>query len=94
MVCVVEDIELTSSIDTCGLFQVRGRHFASHDIQERLQELKTLHEELTAEAAQKEKLLQEALSIYTFLTEVSLALERVFVCVCVCVLRPINTRVC
>lgn len=44
-----------------------------------------LHEELTTEAAQKEKLLQEALSIYTFLTKVSLVLETVCVCVCVCV---------
>lgn len=32
-----------------------------------------LHEELTTEAARKEKLLQEALSIYAFLDKVSLA---------------------
>lgn len=79
-----------ASINDCGLFQVRGRHFASHDIQERLEELKMLHEELTTEAAQKEKLLQEALSIYTFLTKVSSVLETV--CVCVFVFRHINTR--
>ncbi len=52
--------------------QVRGRHFASHDIQERLEELKGLHEALVMEAEKKMKLLQEALSIHTFLSEVSI----------------------
>ncbi|XP_056867453.1 spectrin beta chain, non-erythrocytic 5 isoform X2 [Takifugu flavidus] len=72
---VVQEIRsrrpLVQAVQEAGHSLVRGRHFASHDIQERLQELKMLHEELTTEAAQKEKLLQEALSIYTFLTKVS-----------------------
>lgn len=53
-----------------GQSQVRGRHFASHDIRERLKELKSLHEELLLEVGRKGKLLQEALSIHTFLSEV------------------------
>ena len=51
--------------------QVRGRHFASHDIRERLDELRSLHEELMMELEKKEKLLQEALSIHNFLCEVT-----------------------
>nr|XP_046269773.1 spectrin beta chain, non-erythrocytic 5 [Scatophagus argus] len=62
---------LVQAVQEAGHSLVRGRHFASHDIQERLEELKSLHEELMMEAQQKGKLLKEALSIHTFLTEVS-----------------------
>ncbi|KAM7376448.1 hypothetical protein PAMP_006181 [Pampus punctatissimus] len=62
---------LSSTQQLLHKHQVRGRHFASHDIQDRLEELKSLHEELMMEAEKKGKLLQEALSIHTFLTEVS-----------------------
>ncbi|KAG7215088.1 hypothetical protein INR49_011666 [Caranx melampygus] len=62
---------LVQAVQEAGRSLVRGRHFASHDIRERLEELKHLHEELTVEAEKKGKLLQEALSIHTFLSEVS-----------------------
>ncbi|XP_027134554.1 spectrin beta chain, non-erythrocytic 5 [Larimichthys crocea] len=62
---------LVQAVQEAGHSLVRGRHFASHDIRERLEELKSLHKELMREAARKGKLLQEALSIHTFLTEVS-----------------------
>ncbi|KAM9341571.1 spectrin beta chain, non-erythrocytic 5 [Symphorus nematophorus] len=62
---------LVQAVQEAGHSLVRGRHFASHDIQERLEELKSLHQELLKEAEKKGKLLQEALSIHTFLTEVS-----------------------
>ncbi|XP_067469592.1 spectrin beta chain, non-erythrocytic 5 isoform X2 [Thunnus thynnus] len=62
---------LVQAVQEAGHSLVRGRHFASHDIRERLDELKSLHEELMMEAEKKGKLLQEALSIHTFLTEVS-----------------------
>lgn len=52
--------------------QVRGRHFASHDIRDGLEELKRLYEELKIEADRRGKLLQEAVSIHTFVTEVLL----------------------
>ncbi|CAK6979040.1 spectrin beta chain%2C non-erythrocytic 5 [Scomber scombrus] len=62
---------LVQAVQEAGHSLVRGRHFASHDIRERLEELKSLHEELMTAAEKKGKLLQEALSIHTFLTEVS-----------------------
>ncbi|XP_071354370.1 spectrin beta chain, non-erythrocytic 5 [Trachinotus anak] len=62
---------LVQAVQEAGRSLVRGRHFASHDIRERLEELKSLHEELMMEAERKGKLLQEALSIHTFLSEVS-----------------------
>ncbi|KAK5886954.1 hypothetical protein CesoFtcFv8_017933 [Champsocephalus esox] len=62
---------LVQAVQEAGHSLVRGRHFASHDIRERLKELKRLHEDLLTEAERKGKLLQEALSIHTFLTEVS-----------------------
>ncbi|XP_023280049.1 spectrin beta chain, non-erythrocytic 2-like [Seriola lalandi dorsalis] len=61
---------LVQAVQEAGRSLVRGRHFASHDIRERLEELKSLHEELMMEAERKGKLLQEALSIHTFLSEV------------------------
>ncbi|XP_047467733.1 spectrin beta chain, non-erythrocytic 5 [Mugil cephalus] len=62
---------LIQAVQEEGHSLVRNRHFASHDIRERLDELKRLYEELVVEAEKKGKLLQEALSIHTFLTEVS-----------------------
>ncbi|XP_028993920.1 spectrin beta chain, non-erythrocytic 1 isoform X2 [Betta splendens] len=62
---------LVQAVQDAGNNLVRGRHFASHDIRERLEELKTLHEKLMIEAEKKGKLLQGALSIHTFLSEVS-----------------------
>ncbi|XP_062252883.1 spectrin beta chain, non-erythrocytic 5 [Platichthys flesus] len=62
---------LVKAVQEAGHSLVRGRHFASHDIQERLDELRSLHEELMKEVEKKEKLLQEALSIHNFLCEVS-----------------------
>uniref|UniRef100_A0A3B4ZEI6 Spectrin, beta, non-erythrocytic 5 n=1 Tax=Stegastes partitus TaxID=144197 RepID=A0A3B4ZEI6_9TELE len=62
---------LVQAVQEAGHSLVRGRHFASHDIRERLEELKSLHEKLLVEAEKKGKLLQEALSIHTFLTEVT-----------------------
>lgn len=59
-------------------FKVRARHFASHDIKERVEELKGLHKELTAEVERKGRLLQGALSIHTFLSEASLQFEILF----------------
>ncbi|XP_070699072.1 spectrin beta chain, non-erythrocytic 5 [Pempheris klunzingeri] len=62
---------LVQAVQEAGHSLVRGRHFASHDIRERLEELKSLHEEVMMEAERKGKLLQEALSIHSFLSEVS-----------------------
>ncbi|XP_022067652.2 spectrin beta chain, non-erythrocytic 5 isoform X2 [Acanthochromis polyacanthus] len=62
---------LVQAVQEAGHSLVRGRHFASHDIRERLEELKSLHEKLLKEAEKKGKLLQEALNIHTFLTELS-----------------------
>ncbi|XP_068608001.1 spectrin beta chain, non-erythrocytic 5 [Brachionichthys hirsutus] len=62
---------LVQAVQEAGHSLVRGRHFAAQDIQERLEELNSLHEEAMVEAGRKEKLLQEALTIYTFLAEVS-----------------------
>ncbi|XP_068593345.1 spectrin beta chain, non-erythrocytic 5 [Cebidichthys violaceus] len=62
---------LVQAVQEAGHSLVRGHHFASHDIRERLEGLKTLHEELLMEAERKGKLLQEALSIHSFLSEVS-----------------------
>ncbi|XP_068456287.1 spectrin beta chain, non-erythrocytic 5 [Clinocottus analis] len=62
---------LVQAVQEAGHSLVRGRHFASHDIRERLEELKRLHQELQVEAERKGKLLQEALSIHSFLSEVS-----------------------
>ncbi|XP_035850836.1 spectrin beta chain, non-erythrocytic 5 [Sander lucioperca] len=62
---------LVQAVQEAGHSLVRGRHFASHDIRERLEELKSLREALMTEAERKGKLLQEALSIHSFLNEVS-----------------------
>ncbi|XP_078145742.1 spectrin beta chain, non-erythrocytic 5 [Centroberyx gerrardi] len=62
---------LVQAVQEAGQSLVRGRHFASHDIRERLEELRSLFDELKVEADNKRRLLQEALRIHTFLTEVS-----------------------
>uniref|UniRef100_I3J096 Spectrin, beta, non-erythrocytic 5 n=1 Tax=Oreochromis niloticus TaxID=8128 RepID=I3J096_ORENI len=62
---------LVQAVQEAGRSLVRGRHFASHDIRERLEDLKSLHEKLMVEGEEKVKLLQEAVSIHAFLTEVS-----------------------
>ncbi|XP_039992754.1 spectrin beta chain, non-erythrocytic 5 isoform X2 [Xiphias gladius] len=62
---------LVQAVQEAGHSLVRARHFASHDIRERLEELKSLQEELMMEAEKKRKLLKEALSIHTFLSQVS-----------------------
>ncbi|XP_041668259.1 spectrin beta chain, non-erythrocytic 5 [Cheilinus undulatus] len=71
---VVQEISgrapLVQAVQEAGHSLVRARHFASHDIKERLEELKSLNEELQREAERKGKLLQEALSIHAFLAEV------------------------
>ncbi|XP_053700420.1 spectrin beta chain, non-erythrocytic 5 [Synchiropus splendidus] len=63
--------QLVQVVQEAGRSLVRGRHFASHDIQERLDELRRLHDALEAEAQQKGRALQGALSIHAFLAEVS-----------------------
>uniref|UniRef100_A0A3P8T408 Spectrin, beta, non-erythrocytic 5 n=1 Tax=Amphiprion percula TaxID=161767 RepID=A0A3P8T408_AMPPE len=74
-VAVMQEISsrtpLVQAVQEAGHSLVRGRHFASHDIKECLEELKSLHEKLLKEAEKKGKLLQEALNIHTFLTELS-----------------------
>nr|XP_057947283.1 spectrin beta chain, non-erythrocytic 5-like isoform X2 [Doryrhamphus excisus] len=62
---------LIQAVVEAGHSLVRGRHFASHDIQEQLDELNRVHEEVKMEAEMKERLLQGALSIHAFLAEVT-----------------------
>ncbi|KAJ0009205.1 hypothetical protein NQD34_016620 [Periophthalmus magnuspinnatus] len=64
------------SIQGAGHNLVRARHFASHDVRERLDELKRLHEQLKTEAQRRDKLLQEALRIHSFMGQVSEMEER------------------
>lgn len=61
---------LVQAVHEAGQNLVRGRHFASHDIIERLDELKNIFESLKKESESKGQLLQEALQIQTFLSEV------------------------
>ncbi|KAL6106061.1 sptbn5 [Pungitius sinensis] len=62
---------LVQAVQEAGHSLVKGRHFASVDIRARLEELEGLHQELLTEAERKGKLLQEALTIHSFLSEVS-----------------------
>ncbi|KAM6973270.1 spectrin beta chain, non-erythrocytic 5 [Aplochiton taeniatus] len=62
---------LVQAVQDAGQSLVRGRHFASHEISERLTELKKIFEELRRESENKTRLLQEALKIQTFLAEVA-----------------------
>lgn len=61
---------LVQAVQNAGQNLVRGRHFASHEISEKLAELKKIFESLTRESENKGRLLQEALKIQTFLSEV------------------------
>lgn len=61
---------LVQAVQEAGQNLVRGRHFASREISERLAELKELFDSLKKESANKQRLLQEALKIQTFLSEV------------------------
>ncbi|KAM8913952.1 spectrin beta chain, non-erythrocytic 5 isoform 3-T3 [Spinachia spinachia] len=62
---------LVQAVQEAGHSLVKGRHFASVDIRDRLKELQGLHQELLREAERKGNLLQEALTIHSFLSEVS-----------------------
>ncbi|XP_072545910.1 spectrin beta chain, non-erythrocytic 5 [Salminus brasiliensis] len=62
---------LVLAVLDAGQNLVRGRHFASQEISERLAELKELFDTLKRESANKGRLLREALEIQTFLSEVS-----------------------
>ncbi|KAA0711222.1 Spectrin beta chain, non-erythrocytic 5 [Triplophysa tibetana] len=62
---------LVMAVQEAGQNLVRGRHFASREISERVAELKKNFETLRKESEKKYHLLQEALKIQTFLLEVS-----------------------
>ncbi|XP_036450101.1 spectrin beta chain, non-erythrocytic 5 isoform X2 [Colossoma macropomum] len=62
---------LVHAVLDAGQNLVRGRHFASQEISERLAELKELFDTLKKESAVRGRLLQEALKIQTFLSEIS-----------------------
>ncbi|KAF7648029.1 hypothetical protein LDENG_00163000 [Lucifuga dentata] len=70
MQVILSRAPLVQAVQEAGQNLVRGRHFASHDILERMEELRSLYEELKMEADRKGRLLQEAFSIHTFLSEV------------------------
>ncbi|XP_061631327.1 spectrin beta chain, non-erythrocytic 5 isoform X2 [Phyllopteryx taeniolatus] len=61
---------LVQAVLEAGHSLVRGRHFASRDIQGRVDQLKQLHGDLKTDAEAKGKLLQHAISIHAFLAEV------------------------
>ncbi|XP_052001180.1 spectrin beta chain, non-erythrocytic 5 [Xyrauchen texanus] len=75
LMVVMQEIEsrtpLILAVMEAGQNLVRGRHFASHEISERLAELKKNFETLKKESEKKNRLLHEALKIQTFLSEVS-----------------------
>ncbi|KAG7256718.1 hypothetical protein CRUP_037945 [Coryphaenoides rupestris] len=62
---------LVQAVQEAGQRLVRGRHFASHDILERVGELQRASEDLRREGLKRSRLLQEALRIHHFLSEVS-----------------------
>ncbi|XP_043119308.1 spectrin beta chain, non-erythrocytic 5 isoform X2 [Puntigrus tetrazona] len=62
---------LIMAVQEAGQNLVRGRHFASREISEKLAELKKSFDILKKESANKDRLLQQALKIQTFLSEVS-----------------------
>ncbi|XP_077095863.1 spectrin beta chain, non-erythrocytic 5 isoform X1 [Siphateles boraxobius] len=72
---VMQEIEnrtpLIMAVQEAGQNLVRGRHFASREISERLAELKKNFDTLKKESTNKDRLLQQALKIQTFLSEVS-----------------------
>ncbi|XP_073682671.1 spectrin beta chain, non-erythrocytic 5 [Garra rufa] len=72
---VMQEIEsrtpLILAVQEAGQNLVRGRHFASRQISEKLAELKKNFDTLKKESANKDRQLQQALKIQTFLSEVS-----------------------
>ncbi|KAJ8377542.1 hypothetical protein AAFF_G00256380 [Aldrovandia affinis] len=62
---------LVQAVQEAGQSLVKGRHFGSREIGERLGELWKLSETLRKECENRGALLQEALKIHTYLTEVS-----------------------
>ncbi|KAG7328102.1 hypothetical protein KOW79_008046 [Hemibagrus wyckioides] len=62
---------LVQAVLEAGRNLIRGRHFASQEISERLADLKELFDTLKKESENKGHLLKEALKIQTFLSEVS-----------------------
>ncbi|KAJ7990930.1 hypothetical protein DPEC_G00291990 [Dallia pectoralis] len=62
---------LVQAVQDAGQNLLRGQHFASHEISERLAELKDTFESLRRESESRGHLLQEAVKIQTFLSEVS-----------------------
>ncbi|XP_050989413.1 spectrin beta chain, non-erythrocytic 5 isoform X1 [Labeo rohita] len=72
---VMQEIEsrtpLILAVQEAGQNLVRGRHFASREISEKLAELKKNFDTLKKESANKDRQLQQALKIQTFLSEVS-----------------------
>uniref|UniRef100_A0A672QKD3 Spectrin, beta, non-erythrocytic 5 n=1 Tax=Sinocyclocheilus grahami TaxID=75366 RepID=A0A672QKD3_SINGR len=62
---------LIMAVQEAGQNLVRGRHFASREISEKLAELKKNFDTLKKESANKDRQLQQALKIQTFLSEVS-----------------------
>ncbi|XP_017558803.1 spectrin beta chain, non-erythrocytic 5 isoform X2 [Pygocentrus nattereri] len=72
---IMQEIEgrtpLVHAVLDAGQNLVRGRHFASQEISGRLAELRELFDTLKKESAVRGRLLQEALKIQTFLSEIS-----------------------
>ncbi|XP_068070705.2 spectrin beta chain, non-erythrocytic 5 isoform X1 [Danio rerio] len=72
---VMQEIEnrtpLIMAVQEAGQNLVRGRHFASREISEKLSGLKKNFDALKKESANKDRLLQQALKIQSFLSEVS-----------------------
>ncbi|KAM4663546.1 spectrin beta chain, non-erythrocytic 5 [Discoglossus pictus] len=60
---------LTKAVMGTGRKLVRGNHFASHEIDDRLQQLEVAAETLKAEADRRRKRLMQALEAQQFLTE-------------------------
>lgn len=61
---------LIMAVQEAGQNLVRGRHFASREISEKVAELKKNFDTLKKESANKDRLLQQALKIQSFLSEV------------------------
>lgn len=74
---------LIMAVQEAGQNLVRGRHFASHEISERLAKLKKNFDTLKKESTNKDRLLQQALKIQTFLSEVCLAVQSNVIHICI-----------
>ncbi|TRY84982.1 hypothetical protein DNTS_028857 [Danionella cerebrum] len=62
---------LIKAVQEAGQNLVQGQHFASLEITEKLEELKNNFDTLRTESANKNDLLEQAMKIHTFLSEVS-----------------------